>query len=490
MFSDAVFFFPESLILFFAFVFFLFAVFKNEIDLKSNLFFYKGMFCFFFMSGIIFLYESFFFEFGMQDIIFKSTFGNGLQLFLFYLVITYVFVILRILYQEQYRILEFLIFLFMSWYGIFMVFSLKNFLFLYIVLELVSFGFYLLTAYNRKKLFSLESGFKYFVLSSFSSMFMLLGISLVYGFLGNLSISDLSLYTSTLNILGNSAVDNFYVLCMFSFLCILVGISFKLYVFPFHFWVSDIYQGSMIASAFLFSIISILPFFVFLNVLYEGYTVLFFSNNSYYIFFFLSLGSMFVGSIAAVQQMMVRRTLAYSSVSTVGYYFTYFLYPDFVMIRDVIFFIIIYITTLLGFWLIYLNCKHLNSNTFIEQIQSFSNFVNYNRLFSCIILFFMLSLGGIPPFPSFFAKLYLLSDLIFREMFIVVALFLLITLISFFFYLRIGKFAVFFYKKNWEFFSNSIYLNSFLCLFVTGLNGFILFYASDILITCEFLLSI
>lgn len=214
---------------------------------------------------------------------------------------------------EKFQIFEYASIILLSVLGMFILISSNDFIVLYLAVELQSFCFYILSALKRYSNLSIEASLKYFILGSFSSGILLFGISLIYGFFGTLSFNEIN------NIIFFS--DIFASLdrnIIFAMLFITVGILFKLGVVPFHFWLPDVYEGSPTIVTALFSIVTKFSFLVlFIKVYFFVFLKLSFVFND--IFLFLALLSTIFGSIMSLYQVKIKRLLAYSAISHMGF---------------------------------------------------------------------------------------------------------------------------------------------------------------------------
>ncbi|MFN3996109.1 MAG: NADH-quinone oxidoreductase subunit N, partial [bacterium] len=271
----------------------------------------------------------------------------------------------------------------------------------YLLLEIQSFGFYLLTALNKKNQYSIESGLKYFVLSSFSSIILLFGFSFLYGITGTLNINDFYLFF--LNVIWN---DYSVVIYIFNILLVTLAIFFKLYVAPFHIWISDIYQGAPTSSTAFFATITSFPLFYFFSKFY----LIFFSIMEFYLYYFIFISvilSMLIGSFSALYQKKIKRLVAFSSVGSIGYILIGFLEENPILLSNAFNYFIIYIINIISIFIVFLNLYLKKSNFFLERFSMLSNFITKNKLFGLIIVCFFFTASGMPPFSLFFAKILL-----------------------------------------------------------------------------------
>lgn len=231
---------------------------------------------------------------------------------------------------------------------------------IYLNIELINLSLYLLIG-------NYTSGIKYFLLSSIVSTLLLLGITLVYSYYGNLSIDILlSMYTYKYSTLG--------------YLLILLTLFFKLGIFPFHQWSPDLYSG----ISYIFMIY--IQIFIKYGILILLYNIhpLFIPLSKYTVI--LGILTMIVASILLNSQYNIQRFIALSSISHLGFLIIQYSY-------SYLFYIYIYsITSLFLLFLFYSN--------------------SINILIKIIITFILFSLSGLPPLPGFFTKLYILIDIL------------------------------------------------------------------------------
>ena len=191
--------------------------------------------------------------------------------------------------------------------GMMVMVSSNDLIVFYIGLELQSLALYVLASYNKNNLKSSEAGLKYFVLSALSSGLLLYGCSLIYGFSGSTNFDTIaaSVYTNEYGL-------------TFGLVFILVGLSFKISAVPFHMWAPDVYEGSPTSVTLFFTMVpKIAALTVFIRFLYVPFLNLI--DQWQMILIFLSIASMLFGAIAAIGQKNLKRLIAYSSISHIGY---------------------------------------------------------------------------------------------------------------------------------------------------------------------------
>ena len=267
----------------------------------------------------------------------------------------------------------------------------------------------------------------------------------------------------------------------------LVGLLFKLYAFPFHFWVSDIYQGSPFVVTFFFSFVPFLTLFYIFMKLY--FYIYFFFYESFTLFFlFSSIGSMLIGSIGAIQQKKFRRLIAYSSITGTGYYLMIFIFPDFALVKNVFFFIFVYLINILGIFISFANLSLVKEKYQLERFSLLAGYIKYNKYLAIIIVLLLFAIAGLPPFPTFLAKLYFLFSLFNNNLYIFIFFILFTTVISFYYYLRISKVILYNKTTNWLYIKNISYTSALSLVYIILFNTLLILKPSLVLIPLEYFL--
>ncbi len=334
-------------------------------------------------------------------------------------------------YLKSYRIfkIEYPILVLSSVLGMMIMISSNDLMVFYMGLELQSLALYVLATFNRNQLKSSEAGLKYFVLSALSSGLLLYGCSLIYGFSGS----------TNFDVIANQLKSNEYVLT-FGIVFILVGLAFKITAVPFHMWAPDVYEGSPTSVTLFFSIVpKIAALTVFIRFLYVPFLNLI--DQWQMIIIFLSIGSMIFGAIAAIGQTNLKRLIAYSSISHIGYALAGLATGSNEGIQSSIIYISIYVVMNLALFSCLLMLKR--KEQYFESIDDLSGLSKNHPLLSLSLLIVLFSLAGIPPLAGFFAKFYIFKAVIEQSMFFLAIVGLLSTVIAAFYYLRIIKIIYF-----------------------------------------------
>jgi len=313
--------------------------------------------------------------------------------------------------------------------GMILMISSYDLIIFYLGLELQSLSLYILASFNRENEKSTEAGLKYFVLSALATGLLLYGSSLIYGFTGSTNFEVIS-----------KNLDSNNVGAVFGIVFILIGLAFKVSAVPFHMWTPDVYEGAPTSVTSFFALIpKIAAITVFIRFMY----VPFFNVIDQWqtIIIFISIGSMILGSVAAIGQKNIKRLMAYSSIGHMGYALAGLAPGTNAGIQSTIIYLIIYLVMNLGaFGCIFMMRRE---NIFYEEINDLSGLSKNHPLIALSFLIILFSLAGIPPLAGFFAKFYIFMSVIESKMYILAVLGLVTTVISAFYYLRIIKIIYF-----------------------------------------------
>jgi NADH-quinone oxidoreductase subunit N len=320
---------------------------------------------------------------------------------------------------------EYPIIVLLSILGMFFMVSSNDIILFYLGLELQSLSLYILAAIDRDNLRSSESGIKYFILSALSSGLLLYGCSLLYGFTGS---TNFDLIAEQLTKENTGAI--------FAMVFILVGLAFKVSAVPFHMWTPDVYEGAPTSITSYFAVVpkvaglAVLIKFMFIpfsNILAEWQTII----------IFISIASMILGAIAAIGQKNIKRLLAYSSISHVGYALAGVATGVISGYQSAIVYIAIYVIMNIGAF----SCLYLlkKDGEYKENISDLSGISKKQPILAISFLIILFSLAGIPPLGGFFAKFYVFTAVLEQKMYALAIIGLLTTVISAFYYLKIIK---------------------------------------------------
>lgn len=321
------------------------------------------------------------------------------------------------------HVLEFYILLLATLLGMFFMISAGNLLMFFLGLELSSIPLAALANFDLEKRKSSEAAFKFIISSAFSSGLLLLGISLVYGTTGTLTLSALSdhLYGSPLQI--------------FAFILLISGFGFKISAVPFHLWTADVYEGSPVTVTSYLSVVSKASvIFVFMTVLYTAFKS--YIITWYNILFVLSVLTMVIGNLFAIRQNNIKRFLAFSSIAQVGFILIGITGSSQAGSASVVYFVLIYTFSNLGAFGVVGLVSALAGR---ENIEDYKAFYKTNPMLSWVLAISLFSLAGIPPTAGFFGKFFLLMAGAGQGNYILITIAALNMVVSLYYYLRVVK---------------------------------------------------
>ena len=327
--------------------------------------------------------------------------------------------------------------------GMMIMVSANSLISLFISMEIMSLPLYVMAASDRSNSISTEAGMKYFILGSLSTGIFLFGASLVYGFTGTLSFTEIDQYFSNMND-GTSAIPiGFLVGLVF----IIISFCFKISAVPFHMWTPDVYQGApTIITAFMSSAPKVAGITLFLRLLLEPFYNL--SDQWQQIVVFVSIASMFVGSLGAIMQTNFKRLLAYSSIGHIGFALVGLASSEDEGLVGVMLYMTIYLTMTLAVFASLLMVR--KNGKPLEMISDLAGISKSHPTLAMIMAIIMLSMAGIPPLAGFFAKFYVLLPAVQKGMYGLAISAILASLIAAYYYLKIVKVMYFdeLYEKN------------------------------------------
>lgn len=334
-----------------------------------------------------------------------------------------------------------------AYLGMCVMISGNNFLVIYVGLELLTLSSYALVALRRDHATSSEAAMKYFILGALASGFLLYGLSMLYGATGSLDIGVVFKQIATGNIRQQVLV--------FGLVFIVAGLAFKLGVVPFHMWVPDVYQGAPTAVTLMIGgAPKLAAFAICIRLLVEGMLPL--AKDWQQMLMFLAIASLLIGNLAAIAQTNLKRMLAYSTISQMGFLLLGLLagvvYSNggantsggAAAYSAAMFYAVTYVLTTLATFGVMLLLARQGFEA--EELTDFAGLNQRSPLYAAVMAVCLLSLAGIPPMVGFFAKLAVLQPLVAtgQVMFIALAVYAVImSLIGAFYYIRVIKLMYF-----------------------------------------------
>ena len=321
--------------------------------------------------------------------------------------------------------------------GMMVMISANHFLTVYIGIELLSLSLYGMVALNRDSVQATEAAMKYFVLGALASGLLLYGISMIYGATGTLEI------TAVAERLFSNQAD--MIVLVFGVVFLVAGIAFKLGVVPFHMWIPDVYHGAPTAVTLIIaSAPKLAAFAIVMRMLVGG--LLAASHDWQSMLLILSVLSMAVGNFAAIAQTNLKRMLAYSAISHMGFMLLG-LVVGVVGSGDArvavnaysssMFYIVTYVLTSAGTFGMILLLSRAGFES--EEIRDFSGLNKRSPWFAAIMMMMMFSMAGIPFFVGFFAKFSVLQAVVIADQIWLAIVAVFFSLVGAYYYLRVVK---------------------------------------------------
>lgn len=368
----------------------------------------------------------------MSDMFINDTMGAILKLFIL-LIVFFTFIYSRDYLKARHLMKgEFFVLGLFATLGMLIMVSAHNLLTIYLGLELLSLSLYAMVAMYRDSQQASEAAMKYFILGALASGMLLYGMSMLYGVTQTL---DLATIAQTMHVETEQRT-----VLAFGLVFIIIGLAFKLGAVPFHMWVPDVYQGAPTAvTLFIGSAPKLAAFAMLMRLLVDGLQALHTSWQDMLII--LAILSMGTGNLLAIAQTNIKRMLAYSTISHVGFLLLGVLTGTPAGYGAAMFYVVTYALMSLGGFGMILLLSRVGFEA--DNIQDFKGLSQRNAWFAFIMLILMLSMAGMPPMLGFWAKWSVLSQVIqngFVWLAVVAGIF---AIIGVFYYLRIIKFMYF-----------------------------------------------
>jgi NADH-quinone oxidoreductase subunit N len=312
---------------------------------------------------------------------------------------------------------------------------------IYLGLELMSLSLYALVALRRDHAISTEAAMKYFVLGALASGFMLYGMSMIYGATGSLVMSQIAEVVA-------SGSANKTVLAL-GLVFLVSGLAFKLSAAPFHMWAPDVYHGAPTSVTLLIGgAPKLAAFAVIIRILVEGLGGL--AAEWQQMMIVMAIVSLIVGNITAIAQTNIKRMLAYSTISQMGFLLLGLLSGVFDgsdaasaanAYSSAMFYVITYVLTTVGSFAVILFLSR--SGFEADHLDDFKGLSQRSPWFAAVMMVLLLSLAGVPPMVGFYAKLAVLQAALAAGHLGLVIFAVLASLVSAYYYLRVVKLMYF-----------------------------------------------
>ncbi len=316
--------------------------------------------------------------------------------------------------------------------GMMIMVSASHFLTLYLGLELLSLSLYAMVAFQRDSARATEAAMKYFVLGAIASGMLLYGLSMLYGATGDLEIGSVRQA-----IAGMSADD---LILIFGLVFVIAGLAFKLGAVPFHMWVPDVYHGAPTAvTLYISSAPKVAAFALVMRLLIGGLEEL--ADSWQPMLTIMAVLSMGVGNVLAIAQDNIKRMLAYSSISHMGFFLLGILSATADGYGAAMFYVLVYAVMSLGaFGMVVLLSR---AGFEAEKLEDFRGLNQRHPWFAFLMLLLMFSMAGVPPTAGFYAKLLVIQAVVRVDLVWLAVVAVLFAVIGAYYYLRVVKFMYF-----------------------------------------------
>ncbi|SHI78735.1 NADH-quinone oxidoreductase subunit N [Roseomonas rosea] len=323
---------------------------------------------------------------------------------------------------------EFPILVLFSTIGMLVMVSAADLITLYMGLELLSLSLYVIAAFDRDNARSAEAGLKYFVLGALASGLYLYGASLTYGFSGSTNFAAIGTAVSSE---GGASMG-----VMVGMTFVVAALAFKISAVPFHMWTPDVYEGAPTpVTAFFASAPKVAAVALLVRVLADPFAEL--AAHWQGVIWLASLGSMLLGSFAALRQNNIKRLMAYSSIGHVGYALMGLAVATDTGLRGVMLYMTIYLVMNAGVFAVLVSMRRQGRS--LERVEDLAGLGRTDPAMAIAMVVFMFSMAGIPPLAGFFSKLYVFLAAVQEGFWVLATVGVLTSVVGAYYYLRIIK---------------------------------------------------
>jgi len=350
-----------------------------------------------------------------------------------YVVLAIVFIYAKF-YLRQFRMFraDFYTLSLFALLGIMLLISANSLVMIYLGLEMTSLATYALVAYDRDSSRGSEAAMKYFVLGSMASGMLLYGMSMIYGATGSLDLNTIG------SAVTHAGRDNLILIFGLAFL--IVGLAFKLGAAPFHMWIPDVYDGAPAGvTLFIASVPKMAAVAMTFRLLQTGLSGL--HGDWQQMIAVLALFSIVLGNVAAIAQTNIKRMLAYSTISHMGFVLLGFLPGNNAGYGAAMYYIIVYsLMSAAAFGMvILLSSKGIEA----ENLDDFKGLNQRNNWYAAVMAMVMFSMAGVPVFVGFFAKWLVIQAALNAGLVWLAIVAVVFTVVGAFYYLRVVKLMYF-----------------------------------------------
>ena len=326
---------------------------------------------------------------------------------------------------------EYFVLVLLSVLGMMVMASAHSLLTVYLGLEIMSLSLYTMIAIARDRAVAVEAALKYFVLGAIASGLLLYGMSMIYGVTGSLNIAEIASFAMI-----SSLASEQVLILNFGLVFLVIGVAFKFGAVPFHMWIPDVYHGAPTSvTMFLSTVPKIAATAMLVRLLIDGLGE--FQDYWADLFMVLAILSIAVGAVVALMQTNIKRMLAYSTISHVGFVLLGFVTGTVEGYGAAAFYVLAYVLMSLAAFgcIIALNKKGFEA----DKISDFKGLSKSSPWFALIMLVVMLSMAGVPPFIGFYSKLFILQQVISAGYIYLAIAAVIFAVISAYYYLQIIK---------------------------------------------------
>ena len=313
--------------------------------------------------------------------------------------------------------------------GLMWMTTAADFIMIFVALELVTIGFYVLVASMRKNKAALEAGVKYLILGALSTGFFVYGLTWIFGTTGQTSLQAIT------EILPELSPER-YTGLLFGFGLVMVALGFKIAAFPFQFWVADVYQGAATpVTAFLSVASKAAGFIVLIRIIEPFLEVSFLRDRVLTMIYFLAGATMLYGNLAAMPQNNLKRLLAYSSISHAG-----FLLLGVASVysgragQAVAFYLASYLLMTFSAFAVLII---VSRNSLSDEISDFNGLFKRSPSLALALMISMLSLAGVPLTAGFLGKFFIFESALSSELFLLVVIGIVAVGCGYYYYFKV-----------------------------------------------------
>ena len=283
--------------------------------------------------------------------------------------------------------------------GMMVMVSANHLLTLYLGLELLSLSLYAMIALQRDSAVATEAAMKYFVLGALASGMLLYGMSMLYGATGSLELTKMA------EVIAADAADK--TILLFALVFIIAGLGFKLSAVPFHMWVPDVYHGAPTAvTLFIGSAPKLAAFAFTMRLLVSGLGADYLVEQWQWMLIIMSVASLAIGNVTAIAQTNLKRMLAYSTISHMGFLLLGVLSGNNEGFASAMFYVVVYVLMSLGTFGMILLLSRAGFEA--DNLDDFKGLNARSPWYAAVMLLLMFSMAGVPPMVGFYAKLSVL----------------------------------------------------------------------------------